>query len=121
MVVGVGRYRHLLGGDPEKLLDEPLGLEQLTSPPVSAEALADWLVQRQCDAARGVGFNNPAAPLASVEMLLSPAQTYRRSDGTEVAVEEASRTTSSTATTAGWSGSGFIPRTSVSSISAATG
>jgi tetratricopeptide (TPR) repeat protein len=38
-----------------------------------------------------VGFHNPNAPLATMEMLLSPSQTYTRPDGSDVLVEVATR------------------------------
>jgi hypothetical protein len=60
-IVGVGRYRHLRQGASPTPGVPPLG--QLTSPPVSARALADWFM--------GPKFVNAHAPLGSVEMLLS--------------------------------------------------
>jgi hypothetical protein len=61
LVIGVGSYPHLLGGK-KRLCDDNEGLGQLTSPPVSARAFADWLIQH---------FSNPAKPLASVALVLS--------------------------------------------------
>jgi len=64
LIIGVGRYRHLAGGaGPHNFILPPLG--QLKSPPVSARALADWFT--------GGEHNNLAAPLGSVELLLSDA------------------------------------------------
>ena len=66
LVIGVGAYPHLPGGDKED--SEPsvktLGLGQLTSPPLSATAVTNWLLAKH---------QNPAVPLGSVELLLSPA------------------------------------------------
>src|SRR5262249_32590911 len=59
-IVGVGRYRHLLGGGDER--PGIPALAQLTSPPISARGLADCLIG---------ALNNPTAPLGSVELLLS--------------------------------------------------
>lgn len=76
VVIGVGGYPWLLGGaeaaDPR--LAEGMG--QLSSPPASARAIADWLVSSHAD---------PAAPLATVDLLLSDAtgdRDYVRPDGT---------------------------------------
>jgi Caspase domain len=65
LVIGVGGYRHLIGG-PRPMRD-PLaygGLEQLSSPPVSAVAMRDRLLATEPDAWR--------APLGSVDLLISP-------------------------------------------------
>jgi hypothetical protein len=66
LVVGVSSYPHLPGGDrhEESPASRDFGLQQLTSPAVSAAAVADWLLGEH---------NNPATLLGSVELLLSPA------------------------------------------------
>jgi hypothetical protein len=61
LVIGVGSYDHLLNGN-RTLLDNPFGLKQLGSPPLSAAAFADWLIN---------GLSNEDAPLASVEVVIS--------------------------------------------------
>jgi hypothetical protein len=60
-LIGVGHYPHLPegGGAPTSL---DMGLGQLTSPPVSARALASWLIKK---------YNNPDANLGSLELFLS--------------------------------------------------
>jgi Caspase domain len=63
LVIGVGSYPHLNGGS-KKLSAQHDGMEQLTSPPVSARMFASWLMS---------AFKNPAKPLASVALLLSEA------------------------------------------------
>lgn len=79
-IIGVGEYPHLIGGK-SPTLDEPMGLKQLTSPPISAKAFADWILK---------DLNNPDAPLGSVELLLSPVSVYERpTDGQQFAVEAA--------------------------------
>lgn len=91
-IVGVGEYPCLLGGDPGRLLDKPMGLGQLSSPPLSAVAMADWFLRRQVFGAEvddRVGFHNPHSPLASVEMLMSPYFSYKCPDGTIAAVDPA--------------------------------
>ena len=59
LIIGVGKYAFGKGG-VETLLGG--GLRQLTSPPISARAVADWFVKR---------FRNTAKPLVSVSLLIS--------------------------------------------------
>ena len=61
LAIGVGRYPHLVGGTGPRLPDHQ-GLGQLTSPPISARAVADWFI---------ANFNNPGRPLSTVRLLLS--------------------------------------------------
>jgi len=61
VIIGVGSYPHLNGGN-KPLCEDHEGLKQLTSPPVSARRFADWLI---------ASFNNPSKPLASVALLIS--------------------------------------------------
>lgn len=61
IVIGVGDYPHLIGGSGTRT-DSHDGMKQLTSPPVSARAFANWLLHE---------FHNPDAPLGSVQLLLS--------------------------------------------------
>ena len=63
IVIGIGDYPHLLGGS-DTLSEHNDGMGQLTSPPVSARKLAEWLIQN---------YQNPNQPLASVSLLLSEA------------------------------------------------
>lgn len=63
LVIGAGHYPALRGGGGA-LTPNHEGMGQLTSPPHSARAFADWLIQ---------SFQNPDRPLASVRMLLSAA------------------------------------------------
>lgn len=70
IVIGVGRYPHLNGGDPGALTTEHGGLKQLSSPPASAREITTWLLDE---------FNNPDRPLATVSMLIAEqdaAQAY---------------------------------------------
>ncbi|MEZ5360237.1 MAG: caspase family protein [Candidatus Zixiibacteriota bacterium] len=61
IVIGIGKYDHLVGGaGNETRLSGGLG--QLSSPPISAGKFADWLLDE---------FNNPQKPLATVSMLIS--------------------------------------------------
>jgi len=66
-IVGVGAYPHLKGGTGKET-PQPLGMGQLTSPPLSAMKLLEWV---DCE------LSNPLAPLKSIEILVSqptPAQ-----------------------------------------------
>jgi hypothetical protein len=62
LIIGVGRYPHLIGG--ETPCQNPDGMGQLSSPPISARELAAWFV---------AGYNDPGKELASVALLLSEA------------------------------------------------
>lgn len=61
IVIGVGHYAHLPGGRRKKF-SKPGGMGQLKSPPVSARAIARWLIEE---------YKHPEKPLASVSLLLS--------------------------------------------------
>src|SRR5260370_14547279 len=66
LVIGVSAFPHLKDGIPSQVNYDWAGrLGQLSSPPRSARAFAEWGVDKQ------KGFNNPAAPLGSVDLLLS--------------------------------------------------
>ena len=64
LIIGVGGYKHLKGGvDPKpQRLDNLGSLGQLTSPPYSAVALAEYLVASQ---------NRLRTPLGTIDLLLS--------------------------------------------------
>ena len=67
LVIGVGAYAHLEGGSGTEI-EDPLrygNLGQLTSPPRSALAFANWLRESNHDRWK--------APLATIELLISPA------------------------------------------------
>ncbi len=64
IVIGVGDYPHLVGGDGP-LTHNHGNLGQLSSPPQSAFTFATWLLDE---------FNNTNAPLASLSLLVSDAQ-----------------------------------------------
>jgi hypothetical protein len=80
LVIGVGGYRHLEGG--EEPGEQNLGLGQLTSPALSARAIADWLLEE---------FNNPDAPLGTLELLISPPPKPKRGRRAPRGVERARR------------------------------
>src|SRR5437588_2955332 len=60
LVIGYGKYPHLLGGDSPYA--NPDGMGQLSSPPLSARAVADWFIEEYHDRQKNV---------ASVALLLS--------------------------------------------------
>lgn len=67
LIISVGRYEFGKGANESPVAAD---LRQLTSPPISARAIADWFIQY---------FRNHEKPLASVALLISenPAKTYR--------------------------------------------
>lgn len=72
LIIGVGYYRHLLGG-PEPRNRVHLGLNSLRSPAISAMQLATWILNGNGTAPNG-GLNNPRAPLTTLEVLISSEQ-----------------------------------------------
>lgn len=72
LVIGVSYYHHLPGGQGIPIR-EPMDLEQLSSPTISAVAFAEWILSE---------LNNLRAPLGSVEVLLSPVADVTLPDGT---------------------------------------
>jgi hypothetical protein len=64
LIIGVGNYPHLVGGSSDRY-SEHGGMRQLSSPPISALAVAEWLV---------TSYDHPSKPLASVSMLSSAAE-----------------------------------------------
>lgn len=66
LVIGVGHYRHLPNGSGPLFPDHE-GMGQLTSPPHSARAFARWLLE---------DYHNPQRPLASLDLLLSDADSH---------------------------------------------
>src|SRR6266850_4512990 len=73
LVIGVGQYPHLLGGDAD-IIEDPMGLRQLESPPVSAKVFTHWLIPKVDP--QQAQFSNPDAPLATVDLVLSPVASY---------------------------------------------
>lgn len=64
LVIGVGDYPFLPGGSGGHRTPHDDGMRQLSSPPVSARRVVDWLIE---------SFDNPDRPLATVELLLADA------------------------------------------------
>ena len=72
MVIGIGHYRHLAGGlGDETQLPEVPPIDQLTAPPHSARAMANFFFDTYHD--------DPAHPLRSLSMLIAEKvpQSYR--------------------------------------------
>jgi hypothetical protein len=69
LAIGVGRYPYLIGGSG-RLTNNPLGLAQLSSPPVSVKAVIDWFLASVVAPGTG-GFANPVTLLGSIEGLAS--------------------------------------------------
>jgi Caspase domain len=81
LAIGVGHYDHLLNGK-SALAPVTLGLGQLDSPPISVRAFCDWLLALgKYAGVAGAGLRNPSAPLATVELLVSPEGTYNDGSG----------------------------------------
>ncbi len=62
LVIGVGNYPYLLGGTDPMPVSDCDGMGQLTSPPISARSITEWLLK---------SYRNPDKPLASLRLLLS--------------------------------------------------
>jgi Caspase domain len=70
LIIGVGHYPHLNGGEGP-FANDPLGLSQVTTAPLTAATIAKWLLD---------GYASTECPIGSVEVLISPDQAMRRSD-----------------------------------------
>lgn len=90
LLIGVGRYPHLIGGGGPPAINH-FNMGQLASPPASAQALANWLIDR-----RTTSHLNPRVPLGTVELLLSPTD-YTDTAGGRRAVDDATFANISTA------------------------
>jgi len=79
IVIGIGRYPWLEGGR-KRTFDKSEGMDQLTSPPASAREFANWLLDT---------YDNPDAPLVSVDLLLSDAKSQQFTRGRKTTTIEA--------------------------------
>lgn len=64
LVIGVGAYAHLSGGESPTKHPGAVGMRQLSSPPLSARKFATWMIREYHDTGR---------PLGSLALLLSEA------------------------------------------------
>lgn len=83
IVIGVGAYKHLLGGKG-KILEQNEGMGQLSSPPESARSFTDWLLKE---------YNNPKKPLASLQLLISDSNTdkFTLPNRTQIKIKRATK------------------------------
>jgi hypothetical protein len=82
LLIGVGRYLHLIGGGGPLAINH-FNMSQLASPPASAQELANWLIDK-----RTTSHLNPRVPLGTVELLLSPTD-YTDAAGGRRTVDDA--------------------------------
>lgn len=64
LVLGVSAYRHFTGGSEPSVRGKRFRMRQLTAAARSASEFAAWMLAK---------YRNPAAPLSSLRVLLSPA------------------------------------------------
>jgi len=80
LLVAVGDYPHLEGGSSTERFNGLRGVGQLSSPPVSARVMVEWLRN---------DFVPYQGKLASVEVLCSGTESFVDDDGIKVVVERA--------------------------------
>jgi Caspase domain len=90
VVLGVGAYPHLNGGTGALTPDHD-GMGQLSSPPISARAFADWLIR---------SFHHPGKQLSTVALLVSAAAPERFENPRTHSFHDVERATSQTASAA---------------------
>jgi hypothetical protein len=81
IVIGVGRYEWLMDGKKKPTFAQNDGMAQLTSPPESARAFTKWLLDT---------YDNPDAPLATLDLLLSDTKGKFKVGSKEVSIAAAS-------------------------------
>jgi hypothetical protein len=69
LLIGCGAYPHMANAGY-------VGVKPLGSPPLSIARVADWLLGGLAGKPASQAFSNADAPVGSVEMLISPSQTY---------------------------------------------
>src|SRR5450830_1169609 len=84
LVIGVGDYPWLQGGSQQPVFPRNEGMGQLSSPPLSARAFAEWLMSPD-------GFRNTDRPLASLDLLISDPTTtqFTPPGGTSMQIQRA--------------------------------
>ena len=111
LLIGVGSYPFLKGGTPGQTFALNMGMDQLSSPPVSVQALARWFTEKRLVVKSGHkvllevdGFNNSDRPLRSLEVLCSDATPFSLNDSTGAAIEvERARIPAVTQAVTNWS------------------
>ena len=91
-IIGVGDYPHLVGGAGHPAVSS-FGLQQLTTTVITAKRIAEWFLTK---------YRNPAVPLGSIELLLSPAELVTRPDGVSRAIDTATMSNIREAFTDAW-------------------
>ncbi|MGH2490156.1 MAG: caspase family protein [Candidatus Limnocylindria bacterium] len=79
IVIGIGRYDWLVNGKKPTFAQND-GMAQLTSPPESARAFASWLLDI---------YDNPDAPLATLDLLISDSTGRFKVGAKDIAVQAA--------------------------------
>ena len=87
LVIGIGTYPHLIGGDTP--CANPDGMGQLTSPPVSARAVAEWFIEEFRDPRAGPGDAGSVGTVALLISEQSPSEFTNPATGETRAVEPA--------------------------------
>ena len=80
LVIGIGRYPRLVGGEKKPVFGNAQGMGQLSSPPVSAAAIASWLLKEH---------SISGCPLKSLDVLASGAAQFVDDTGQPVTPEAA--------------------------------
>lgn len=81
LLIGCGAYPHMAKAGY-------LGVKPLGSPPLSVSRVADWFLGGLAGRPASQAFSNADAPVGSVEMLISPQQTYTVPGGQPLQIEE---------------------------------
>ena len=83
LVIGCGAYPHMARAGY-------VGVMPLGSPPLSAVYIADWFLGGLAGKPPSEAFSNADAPVGSLEVLISPSQTYAVNGGQPQQVDEPS-------------------------------
>lgn len=81
LLIGCGAYPHMAKAGY-------VGVKPLGSPPLSVSRVADWFLGGLAGRPASQAFSNADAPVGSVEMLISPQQTYTVPGGQPLQIEE---------------------------------
>lgn len=81
LLIGCGAYPHMAKAGY-------VGVKPLGSPPLSVSRVADWFLGGLAGRPASQAFSNADAPVGSVEMLISPQQTYTVPGGHPQQIDE---------------------------------
>ena len=76
LVIGIGDYPHLIGGSGP-LTPSHDGMQQLSSPPVSARAVADWLIADFRHPEHEIGFGFVPTALHLLDIVNERGKVYQ--------------------------------------------